>query len=105
MIQITSELTPTHDINAKIQGLVETKKLTLYTKEDSKNGEIPTMNTPWIEPPLLMIEILDERPTGLYDEEGNPIIGMIPIDAIAITKKQEKFIKKHFQWKKPKQAQ
>lgn len=95
MIRISNYIEPTHDINAKITGFIETETLTLYEKTD----QIPTMSE-WIEPPLLMIEELDNRKTGIYDStDGQEIILMKPKQAIKITIEQAEVIKKFFKKK------
>lgn len=94
MIEITDDMEPTHDLNANISGFIQSRVLRLYEKEDI----IPTMDK-WIDPPLLMIEEIDEK-SGEYKPpkgyDGDPIILMKPVDAIAITKEQAEFFKKHF---------
>ena len=84
MILINQKCSKTYDINAKFNGLIQTKSLILYQKMDESIPTIMDESIPTIinelTPPFLMIEKLSEKTFG-------GIKVMDPISVIKITKK------------------
>lgn len=84
MITIFEDVFEDVDEQAKLKGFIQTKKITIYEPEDNGNinqCKIPT-TTEYIEPPILMYEVLDEENYYKDPETGEIIKIMKPIKAI-----------------------
>lgn len=75
------------------KGLISRATLRFY--DEKEQFPTPTNGMGWVDPPLLMIEKIDERPTGLW-EDGEEVVLMTPVTAIHLNKKQSEWFKKNF---------